>query len=91
MAGGKKKAARQKINKKYEKYQNSGRREQNKARRIFENLIEAQNVAETSWVVIERYAEVCKHPKADNVIANVKRNLSKRGITPKAPEKKEDV
>lgn len=90
MAGGKKKAARQKQTNKYGKYRDGGHRERNKARRIVKDIRSRKNPDETAYVILERYAEVCKHPKADNVVANVKRALNKCGITPKAPEKNED-
>jgi len=88
MAGGKKKAANMKKRGVYTRYLDRGTRETNKANRIVKNLISAKEPGVAAGKVLAKYAEVCKHPKADNVISRVTKALNKREITIVKPEKK---
>jgi hypothetical protein len=90
MAGGKKKAARQKQRGKYSRYNDQGRREKNKARRIVGNIAASANPGETAHKVIARYKEVCKHGRAEAVISNITSGLNKRNITPVKPAQPEE-
>jgi len=89
MAGGKKKAARQKQRNKYGNYRDRGHREKNKARRIVASILSSANPGETAGKVLDRYADgkqASKHAKAESVIANVKSALNKRNVTIVKPE-----